>query len=230
MVGVCSKRCSHDSCTKVPTFNVAGTKKAAYCKQHAQDGMVDVRTKRCSNESCTKYPSFNVEGSKSPVYCRQHASDSMVDVVTKRCSHDSCTRAPCFNLEGSKKGAYCSQHAKIGMVDVRNKRCSHKSCLRRPSWGVVTDGTATTCGRHKGDLLGSQAVNFESACKVARCKKRSRWGLDGKQPTHCPDHGPLQEGLVCTVWTDRAQGGHSRKPSYRPVGAPSFRVKAETSF
>ncbi|CAN0537673.1 unnamed protein product, partial [Scytosiphon promiscuus] len=34
-------RCSHASCTRQPKYNVMGSK-AAYCKQHASDGMVDV--------------------------------------------------------------------------------------------------------------------------------------------------------------------------------------------
>ena len=191
--------------------------------------MQDVRNKLCSHESCTRYPGFNVEGSKRGAYCRRHALDGMVDVISQRCSHDTCTRGPYFNVEGSKKGAYCSRHAETGMVDVRNKRCSHSSCLKRPSWGVLTDGTATTCGLHKS-LLGSPVVNFEATCKVVCCKKKSRWGVHGKQPTHCLDHGPLQEGLVRTVGMDRTKGGYSRRPSYGAVRARSFQIKTETFF
>ena len=60
---------------------------AAYCRQHAEDGMLDVRSKRCSYKSCTTWPSFNVKGSKTGAYCRQHAEDGMVDVSNKRCSY-----------------------------------------------------------------------------------------------------------------------------------------------
>ena len=228
MVSVRSRRCLHDSCTKVPSFNYEGSAKAAYCKQHAEDGMRYIRGKLCSHNSCTRYPVFNFEGSKTAEYCSRHALDTMVDIVSKRCSHDSCTRGACFNVEGSKTGAYCGRHAETGMVDVRNKRCSHSSCAKRPSWGFVSDGTPTTCSRHKGDLLGSPAINFAATCKVASCKKQSRWGPDGKQPTHCLDHGPLQEGLVRTVGTDRTKGGYSRRPSYRAVRAPCISVKCES--
>ena len=187
-----------------------------------------IRGKLCSHNSCTRYPVFNFEGSKTAEYCSRHALDTMVDIISKRCLHDSCTRGPYFNVEGSKKGAYCSEHAKSGMVDVRNKRCSHSSCPKRPSWGFVSHGSPTTCSRHKTDLLGSPAINYAATCKVACCKKKSLWGLDGKQPTHCLDHGPLQEGLVRTVGTDRPQGGHYRRSSYHPVRAPSFSVKSES--
>ena len=152
-----------------------------------------------------------------------------MDVANKRCSHAFCTKGPSFNVAG-KKAAYCSLHAKTDMVNVRTKRCSHNSCLQRAKWGFLTDGTATTCGRHMGDLSGSPVVNVMAACKVVGCKKRSRWGVDGKQPTHCLDHGPLQEGLVRTVGRDSAPGANSRSPSYHPVRGPSFLVKAEALF
>ncbi|CAN0500610.1 unnamed protein product, partial [Scytosiphon promiscuus] len=46
MVNVRTKRCAHDSCIKNPNFNMEG-EKAAYCKEHAEDGMVDVRMNHC---------------------------------------------------------------------------------------------------------------------------------------------------------------------------------------
>ncbi|CAM9987660.1 unnamed protein product, partial [Laminaria digitata] len=42
-----SRRCSHDSCPRRPSFNFKGSKSAMYCKEHAEDGMVDIVTKRC---------------------------------------------------------------------------------------------------------------------------------------------------------------------------------------
>ena len=116
------------------------------------------------------------------------------------------------------------------MVDVRSKRCSHGACLKRPSWGFVSEGTPTACGRHKSDLSGSPVINFMVPCKVVCCKKVSRWGIGGKQPTYCLVHGPLQAGLVRTVGVDSPQGSNSHNPSYGPIEGPSFRVKAECLF
>ena len=45
---------------KAPSFNVEGSKTAAYCTQHAADGMVNVYRRRYSNESCMKEPSLDV--------------------------------------------------------------------------------------------------------------------------------------------------------------------------
>ena len=46
MVYVHNKRCSHDSCTKSPSFTVEGFRTPKYCKKHADDGMVYVQNKR----------------------------------------------------------------------------------------------------------------------------------------------------------------------------------------
>ncbi|CAN0034567.1 unnamed protein product, partial [Laminaria digitata] len=56
-----------------------------YCKQHAEDGRVNVRHKRCLHGTWSSLPSFYVKGSKPPVICKQHAVDGMVNVVSKRC-------------------------------------------------------------------------------------------------------------------------------------------------
>ncbi|CAN0022208.1 unnamed protein product, partial [Laminaria digitata] len=93
-------RCRYRQCEKTANFNVeGGNKKELYCKQHAEDGKVDVRSIRCSHEFCTKHPSYNVKGSWKAVYCQQHAAEGMVNVVTKRCSHEACTKLPSFNFE-----------------------------------------------------------------------------------------------------------------------------------
>ncbi|CAM9537695.1 unnamed protein product [Laminaria digitata] len=153
----------------------------------------------------------------------------MVNVIGKRCSHDSCNRPPYFTVEGSKTAAYCKQHAQGGMVDVVNKHCSHASCYMAPRWGGLADRAAIKCSRHKGDILGGPVINFRALCKVAGCGIVSRWGLDGKQPTHCRDHGPLEDGLVCIFGTTVGRRG-SRIPSYGPVKGQYSHAKPECTF
>ena len=172
--------------------------------------------------------SFNVY-SKKWAYCKQHAEDGMVNVYNGRCSHGSCKRKPSFNVKGNKTARHCKQHAVNGMVNVRTKRCSHNSCFKLPAWGVLTDSAATACRRHKSDILGGPVINFRVRCKVANCGRVSRWGLNGKQPTHCFVHGPLEEGLVCNVGTARSKSS-CRRPSYGAVRGPSFHVKTECLF
>lgn len=197
-----------------------------YCRQHADDGMIDVRNKRCARAFCTNRPYCNVEGSKKAAYCRQHVEGHMVNVSSRRCSYGSCRKQTSFNDDGSKTATRCKQHAVGGMVNIRARRCSHDSCVEPPAWGVLTYSTATVCFRHKSDILGGPVINFKARCRVPNCSNVSRWGLDGKWPTHCCVHGPLEVGLVCTVGaTGSNMSSHS--PSYGAVKGPSFHVKTE---
>ena len=218
--------CSNDTCTRRPAFNFQGSKKAAYCRQHAEDGMVDVQRRRCSHGRCTKYPTFNVEGSKAAVCCRHHAEDGMVDVHHKRCSHNSCTKNPHFNVEGSITAAYCKQHAGDGMVNVRTKLCSHTPCARRPVWGLATDCTPAVCSHHRCDIVGGPVIHFRRMCKTEGCKKDSRWGPHGQQPTQCHDHGPVEDNLVCIAATSTSKGSCASPPC-DAVPGPSFHIKTD---
>lgn len=171
--------------------------------------MVDVRSRRCAHDSCTKQSNFNVEGSATARYCKAHAEEGMVNVCARRCLYDSCMRRPTLNHKGTSTAALCKEHAEEGMVDVTSRRCSHESCTKWPSWGVLTNGVATVCPLHKSDIMDAYAVNFRAGCKVVGCYKRSRWRPSGKQPTHCVEHGPLNDGLVCAVFTTRSKGRSS---------------------
>lgn len=229
MVELRSRRCLHETCTLLPTFNVEGRKTASHCRQHAEEGMVDVHNKRCYFTSCTKRPSFNIDGIKVAMYCKQHADDGMVNVYHRSCSHATCSAYPSYSVVGSKTAVYCRVHAEEGMVDVRSRRCSHISCIRRPAWGVLTESAPTVCTHHKGDIVGGPVINFRVGCKVAGCVKASRWGLDGRQPTYCGFHGPLEDGLACTVGTSRRKrSDHST--SYHPESEPPLRLKTECLF
>lgn len=55
-----SKRCSHEGCTKLPSWGLAGSRKHEFCAQHAMEGLVEVvrKWKTCSYEGCTKLPSW----------------------------------------------------------------------------------------------------------------------------------------------------------------------------
>ncbi|CAN0527672.1 unnamed protein product, partial [Scytosiphon promiscuus] len=46
-------RCHHQPCRVSAGFNFEGSKPARYCKQHAEDGMVNVVGKRCVQDPCT---------------------------------------------------------------------------------------------------------------------------------------------------------------------------------
>ena len=187
--------------------------------------MVDVHHRRCSYDGCTKHPTFNVEGSKTAMYCRHHAEDGMVDVHHRRCSRNLCTRIPHFNVKGMK-AAYCKQHAVDGMVNVRSKLCSHTSCTRHPVWGLVTDCTPVVCSDHRSDIIGGPVIHFRRMCKREGCRKYSRWGPHGQQPTHCHNHGPVEDSLVSISTTSTSKGSCDSLPCTDVLG-PLFHIKTE---
>ena len=157
----------HGTCEKTPLFNFEGIKAGAYCKLHAEIGMINVRSKRCSRESCMTRPNFNVEGSKIPVYCKEHAQNGMVNV---------CSRG--YLLAGSVRGAA----------------------------GSSPTNAAAVCAQYTSNLLDDSVTNLDALCAVTDCRKRPQWGLDGTPPTHCLEHGPLEEGVADTLGMDRSKG------------------------
>ena len=111
----------------------------AYCKQHAEDGMVDIRSKHCSHPTCMAAPSFNVAACPTPFYCRQHAEDGMVIVRGMCCVHDSCTKHASWGVLDVGMATACSDH-KGDIVDgpVINFKapCKVTACKEVSTWGL----------------------------------------------------------------------------------------------
>ncbi|CAN0500707.1 unnamed protein product, partial [Scytosiphon promiscuus] len=112
----------------------------------------------------------------------------MVNVFSRRCSYDICLKRATSNVEGSKPAVYCKQHASDDMVDTHTRRCSHDTCTKKPLWGVLSGGMATACSEHKGEVLVGQLISFRIRCHMVDCCRMSRWGLSGRQPSHCHQH------------------------------------------
>ncbi|CAM9813869.1 unnamed protein product, partial [Ectocarpus sp. 13 AM-2016] len=96
MQDVIHKGCGHPGCIKRPSFGNDGSKKAEFCSQHSQQGMVNVVSKRCGHPGCTKHPTYGQAGSKKAEFCSQHAWTGMANVVSKRCGHPGCMKYPTF--------------------------------------------------------------------------------------------------------------------------------------
>lgn len=149
--------------------------------------------------------------------------------VQGRCSHESCTTRPSFNVVGSKKALYCKKHAEHGMVDVKNTTCAHDPCTSTPRWGILHDGYPSVCTRHKINISADLVIDFKLRCKVAGCKLLARWGLSATQPTHCPDHGRVLDGLSRTVGADRKLNSLSNSSHSSQRDGP-LTVKAECLY
>ena len=93
MVNVRRQRCSHKPCTKHPSFNVESSKTRAYCRKHAEDGMVNVRLWRLSNVSRRAVPGRGVP-SNFETTARTRLNTDLLDGSRinfrkrSRCTHD----------------------------------------------------------------------------------------------------------------------------------------------
>eukprot|EP00903_Cladosiphon_okamuranus_P014139 g13140.t1 len=80
--------CALHDWTKQPSSGKAGGKPKD-CRDHAEDGIVDVRRMKCAYQGCTKQASYGKAGGR-PEYCGDHAEDGMVDVKNKkRAQHEA---------------------------------------------------------------------------------------------------------------------------------------------
>lgn len=231
MVNVKIWRCSHPFCRKRASFNFEMSKTTRYCNEHAEDGMVDVRSRTCSRVSCARFARYYTEGSMEAVYCKQHAEIGMVCVW--RCSHDNCQQRPRLTSKRMKPSLYCQEHAENGMEYTAGAGCIRGSCGRTPLWGMLADGVATACSHHTAVDASGSVINFGAHCRAAGCSKHAKWGPAGKQPTHCPDHGPLVDGLVCTIkpaGNRKSRSSSVLGPSNRAMAVASSQVKPECAF
>jgi hypothetical protein len=64
MVDVIHKKCEYRGCKKYPSCNFQRERKAIYCSEHKQEGMIDVINKTCKYDWC-----FTIVSEKYDGYC-----------------------------------------------------------------------------------------------------------------------------------------------------------------
>ena len=171
MGNVLSRSCFHASCTRRASFNFEDNKTAAYCKQHAKEGMVNALTKRCSQAFCLTPATCNVEGSKVVANCKHHAPEEMVCVHGRRCSHDACTRHRVQSIVADGTATVCARHGNdLLRSPVINFKvdCKVPGCRKGSSWGI--HGQQPTHCRDHGPLTEGLAQILgmqDSKCSLA---------------------------------------------------------------
>ena len=54
----------------IPIYNFEGQTKALFCKEHIEDGMVNIITKRCKHEKCKTIPNYNFDSKKKHYFAK----------------------------------------------------------------------------------------------------------------------------------------------------------------
>ena len=141
--------CRHDPCKTKASFNDEGSKTAAFCKQHAENGMVNVLDRRCAHGSCNRVPRWGVSTDGAATVCDYHKSDILSGYVinfTAQCQVAGCGQLSRWGIR-DKQPTHCSNHgfAEDGLVCIiqptRGKRCRSPppSAVRDPSFRVKTE-------------------------------------------------------------------------------------------
>jgi hypothetical protein len=182
--------CVEKDCKKRASYNTKGEKRGIFCKDHKEDGMIDVTHSKCVENGCNHRPNFNNKGEKKALYCKKHMKEGMIDISHKRCIEDGCDRQPSFNNEGKKKRLYCCEHKKEGMVSLV-KKCLEDNCkASSPSYNYKGEIGGIYCGKHKKDGMINMFVK-----KCLECDTFPIYNKAGeKEGIYCKKH--IKEGMV----------------------------------
>lgn len=145
-----------DSCTKIPSLHLEGSRTVIYSKKHPEDGLVNDLGRRCLHDSCTVMPYFNMEGNKTRSYCKHHAEEGMVNVGTKRCTHACCNKRPAWGLLADGVATTCADHkAEVSDGPMMNYtlRSKVKGCTKVSRWGL-NGKKASHCRDHGSQVHG----------------------------------------------------------------------------
>ena len=120
-----------------PTFNIAGSKKAEFCKECKTEDMENILDVKCH---CKKHiPCFNFEGLKA-AYCFECKTELMINVKGKKCA---CGLSrPNFNYTGLI-AKYCSKCKLENMLDVTHSACFCQKS--QPTFNVPNSKKAICC-------------------------------------------------------------------------------------
>ena len=84
------KRCTHGSCSKLPSYDLADTTTLEYRAQHASGGVVKVYDKKCRTTGCSRIALFRVTGTKAAKDCAHHTLYGIVIVFGKKRRTEEC--------------------------------------------------------------------------------------------------------------------------------------------
>jgi len=162
-------------------------KKVIFCKEHKQDGMVDLRSNKCVDcqlENVEHIPqaSYGQEGEKA-IHCIKHALDSDVDLKSKKCNVTGCKNQAIWGVD---KKVRCGEHKKEGDKNLANSYCIHGGCGLTASYGYENKKKRIYCKEHsKGK---ENIVNLVPYAICKHCEKEASYGTEKLGRQVCKDH------------------------------------------
>lgn len=116
--------------SKQPSYGVAGYRKAEFCSEHAETGIVDVVSIKCGSGGYSKRVSHGVAGSRKVDLGVQHETVGVVNLDKVKYGKESDSKQPSYGVLGREKAEVCSQHATADMIDLHHN-CNKQGCSNR---------------------------------------------------------------------------------------------------
>eukprot|EP00903_Cladosiphon_okamuranus_P012092 g11351.t1 len=177
-------RCRVAGCGGRPWFAQPGALVPKACKNHKEEGEVNIYTPTCEADGCRTRPHYGMEGGRAR-FCSTHRLSGMVDVLNRRCSAGGCRRQPSWAWKKGERALFCKEHKEDGMVDTKHRTCLHPGCTRFPSKSAAAAaaGVVATAREHLNDG-GSNGISAEAPLSTADSPPPARAAVpDGDTPT-----------------------------------------------
>jgi hypothetical protein len=178
-------KCQFTDCNTRCSYNKISETSPMYCKQHMDDGMINVINKYCRMDECKKRPYFNEPGLKTGIFCKQHKQDSMIDVINKRCQNTDCKKHPAFNIPSERRPIFCYEHKLDDMVNILTKYCEIEGCNVRAIFNIIGDLRALRCNKHK---LTNMVNVRKMCCQMSGCYGFPLYNQQGEK-----------KGILCSL-------------------------------
>ncbi|QJX73896.1 hypothetical protein F-E9_123 [Faustovirus] len=180
--------CDFEACIKGASFGDLKVKKAIRCREHADDGMVNIclLKRKCKIDGCTQQATWVKSGTAIYEYCKTHGKDIPgYEAKTTRCKHKGCKGTRAYGPRG-KKPIFCHDHKLPDYIDLLASRCDEENCDKIAHY-KSKDGKHY-CLDHKvgKDLVRELANGSRPRC--AECKSIAIFGIEKGKLTHCRKH------------------------------------------
>jgi hypothetical protein len=192
MINIKHKKCQHENCNLIPSYNFIGEKNAKYCKNHKLDNMIDVTHISCEVVSCANRPVYNLISETCPKFCIEHKTTDMVCLTNKKCINDWCVNRS-HNKTYDGYCLHCFVHLFPDKPNANNYKTKEQSVVEYikneyPNFTWVCDKRiADGCSRRRPDLLldlgyqviivevdENQHINYDCSCENRRLMELSQ--------------------------------------------------------
>lgn len=142
-----------------------------YCKQHMEDGMIDLNARKCSVDGCNIQPVFGFENERAE-RCSTHKEDNMIDVRSMFCEVDGCKTRASFGFYRQER---CAKHKEEGMLfRFYSQICREEDCNKVCSYGFIGE-RPVKCMEHREDNM----INvISSRCSEDKCDTIASFGYE----------------------------------------------------